>query len=295
MIGRGVDGARYELPIGRDEGRVVLPCIFALIAYVAVLAGVGLLTTDAARRGAEQSIADRLTVTIPAEASEARRQTIVALLRQTAGVAEVHLLTPTETAALLTPWLGPTAPLDELPVPRLVDVRIASGATIDFATLRKQLASVTPEARLDDHRAWLDAQLAAAWRLSLLFLGGIVLSAGLVAATAAFATRAALTIGGSRIELLHLLGATDRAIAYPFALGMLARALPGAAIGGIAAVGTVGAFGAEGIFRLPAPFAAVGFLDWRSWAIATLVALAIGAIAMASAGLLVLRRLARMP
>ena len=111
------------------------PLLVALIVYVASLAGIGLILVDETLRASENLLSGRLTVQIPADASAARVETILAVLRQTPGVGSVHLLTPSETSRLLEPWLGSPVPLEEFPVPRLIDVGLDPAAAIDLAKL----------------------------------------------------------------------------------------------------------------------------------------------------------------
>src|SRR5438105_4414169 len=101
LISRWFGAARRELPLGRDESASFLPWIFALMAYVAGLAGVGLI--GAGEPPDAPSLATSLTLQVPAEASEARLQTVLALLQQTPGIASAHLLDRAETARLLEP------------------------------------------------------------------------------------------------------------------------------------------------------------------------------------------------
>src|SRR5260370_15973743 len=52
----------------------------------------------------------------PAEPSAARTEMALAVLRQTPGIAGARLVDPAETKRLLEPWLGPSVPLDQLPL-----------------------------------------------------------------------------------------------------------------------------------------------------------------------------------
>ena len=61
-----------------------------------------------------------------------------------------------ESARLLEPWLGSGLSLDDLPIPRLIVVKLASGVLPDFAALRQALAAQVAGATLDDHRRWID-------------------------------------------------------------------------------------------------------------------------------------------
>ena len=176
------------------------------------------------------------------------------MLRQTSGIRSVHLLTPSETSRLLESWLGSPVPLEELPVPRLIDVGLDPAATIDMPKLGTQLGAVVPEIRIDDYRPSVGGLRARAWPVRALLgavIGGALL---LVAASAAFATGAALAARRSDIELLHLLGADDRQITQPYTARSLVRALIGCGIAAAATLATVAALGgALPLIRLAAP------------------------------------------
>ncbi len=296
MIGFRRGWARHDLPLGRDEAARFLPWVIALMVYVAGLGGIGLLVLDGTLRAAQRSLATTLTLQVPADASKARIETVLALLRQTQGIVSAQLLESAEIARLLEPWLGPTVPLDELPVPRLIDLRIDPAAAPDLAALRHQLVAVVPEARLDDHRPWLEEERAAARRVEGILASAIAVALVLIALSAVFAVRAALLARRSVVELVHLLGAADSDIARPFAIRSLALGLLGGAIGAAAALLTVALLGGAGsVVQLPAPGAAAGIADWRVWAVLIGVVLAAGLIAMASARVTVRRWLAPMP
>jgi cell division transport system permease protein len=186
--------------------------------------------------------------------------------------------------------------VDQLPVPRLVDVQIDPGAAPDLAMLRRQLASVLPEARLDDHRPWLNGMRAAAGRIDAILGAAIAVALGLSAAASIYAIRAGLLVERSAVEVLHLLGAPDADVAQVLAMRYLLLGLLGGVVGAAATVCTVAALGGAGDFiQLPAAMALGGMADWRVWAVLAGVVFAAGLIAMASAQITVLRWLARMP
>ncbi len=298
MIGSWFAWAPRNLPLGHDAAWRFLPWVVALMAYLAGLAGVGIIAAHATMRAAEASLAETMTLQVPAETSNARLETVLALLRQTKGIAAARLLAPAETARLLEPWLGPKVPLEQLPVPRLIDVRVDPAAPPDLAALRPQLASVLPEARLDDHGGPLGVVRSSAGRVELVLSAVIVVALGLIAMSAVYAVRTGLAIQRAAIEVVHLLGAPDIEVARQFAIRYLELGLLGGAIGIAAATLTAAALGNTGAL-VPATVntagAATGLADWRFWAVLTGVALTAGLIAMASAGVTVLRSLARMP
>src|SRR5581483_7012400 len=97
-----------------------------------------------------------------------------ALAEATAGVASVRVYSKQESASLLEPWLGNALALGDLPIPRLIVVRIASDATPDLAALRQQLAAI-PGATLDDHRGYIDRMRAMTRSAVLIGLGVLAL------------------------------------------------------------------------------------------------------------------------
>lgn len=296
MIIQPIGRAPHLLPPVRDQALGFLPWVLALMVYVAALAGVGLIVLHGTLRAAERSLGTALTLQVPADASGSRLATIMAVLRRTRGIESAHLFEAAETARLLEPWLGPAVPLDELPVPRLIDVHIDPAAPPDLATLRHEIESVLPQARLDDHRRGLHRASAAARRVEILLAAAIAAALLLIAASAIFAVRTALMIQRADIELLHLLGASDAAIAGRFAARYLGVGLLGGVVGALAAILTIAVFGrGGGVVQLPAPAAANGIADWRFWAALLAAAAAAGVIAMASAQLTVRRWLACMP
>jgi cell division transport system permease protein len=293
-MSRQFSGAmRLKLPFGGDPTRPLRFWLFALIGYLAAIGGLALVLISDDLREWNRSLGNSLTLQIPADASAARLETVLALLRQTAGIRGVRLLEPAETARLLEPWLGPAAAIDTLPVPRLIDLRIDPDTAIDFADLRQKLSSIVPGAQLDDHRQWLGNFRGAAIRLESLIAVAMAAIVVLAIALTVSLTHTGLALHGETVELLHLIGAEDADIARPFQADALRRGLLGGAIGAATALVTV--LAAVSAMPLHAMTGAGGFADWRLWAVAIIVALVTGLIAMVAARLTALRRLALMP
>ena len=299
MIANPLRPAARRLPLGRDDALWWLTPLVALIVYAAALAGIALVAVEDVLGASEGSVATRLTVQVPADASNARLQTVVAALRQTQGVRAATVLPPGETARLLEPWLGAPVPVDALPVPRLIDVEIERGAAIDLAALRQQVAAIVPGARVDGREAWLERQHAAAWRLRGFLAAAIAVALLALLLLAAYATRAALAARRSDIELFHRLGASDADIARPFAIRAAALALLGGAIGALAVLPTMAALAvafdrADALLGLPVPAGGTGLGDWRLWAILGAAVAGAAVVATAAAMAAARRRLRRL-
>jgi cell division transport system permease protein len=184
-------------------------------------------------------VAREVTVQVraaPGQDAEAQVRRAADLVRSFPGIAEARVYSREESAKLLEPWLGSGLATDDLPVPRLIVVRVASPAQADLPALRRQLAERAPGATLDDHRSWVDRMRAMS---DSAVVGGIVILLLMLAATilsVTFATRGAMAANRSIVEVLHLIGARDRFIVGQFQRHFLLLGLKGGLIGGGAAI-----------------------------------------------------------
>jgi cell division transport system permease protein len=212
--------------------------LVAIMSFLACLsvAAVAIVADRAA--GWQRQIADEVTIQIK-PTDEMDVDAVVAravdIATQIPGVIAAKAIDEKESNALLEPWLGSDFDIKELPVPRLVAVRIADDANLD--ALATRLREEIPTASLDDHGQWLQRLSAMARVMTLL---GLVVLALVFAATAlcvVFATRGAMAGNRTVIEVLHFVGAEDSYIAREFQRHFLLLGLKGASIGGGVAVG----------------------------------------------------------
>ncbi|KNX41144.1 FtsX-like permease family protein [Roseovarius tolerans] len=223
------------------------------MAFLAVFAlALSLATGRLAERWGDE-LARTATVRISAPEAQMAAQTAAALrvLETTTGVARARALDDAEQAALLEPWFGPDLPIDQLPVPRLIEV-IETADGVDAEGLRLRLQAEVPGAVLDDHTRWRAPLVRAADRLRLLGWLSLLLIGGATAAMITLAANAALAANAQVIQVLRLVGARDSYIARAFVRRFTLRALGGAAIGM--------ALGCLAILALPSADAAGGFL-----------------------------------
>jgi cell division transport system permease protein len=126
--------------------------------------------------------------------------------------------------------------LDDLPVPRLVVVRLSADAKADLAQLRRLLQEQVAGASLDDHRGFVERMRATG---AAVLAGGTAVLALVFIATVlsvTFATSAAMASNRPVIEVLHLIGAKDDFIAGHFQRHFLRLGLRGGLIGGGGAI-----------------------------------------------------------
>ena len=199
------------------------------------------------------ALARTATIRISATDDQLEAQTlrVLDILAATPGVASARALTNDEQKALLEPWFGPDLPIDQLPIPRLIELTEADPG-YDSEGLRQRLAAEAPGASLDDHTRWRRPLAEAAQRLRLLGVLSMVLILGAMAAMITLAANAALEANAQIIKVLRLVGARDTFIARAFVRRFTLRTLIGAAVGAVAAM--------IGIYFLPSADAAGGFL-----------------------------------
>jgi cell division transport system permease protein len=213
----------------------------ALIAVVAIMTFLASLTTGAVMLIAsaasewQSDVAREVTIQVipaPGRDLDAAVDRAAAAARAFPGIGAVRAYSKEESSKLLEPWLGSGLSLDELPVPRLIVVKIAGGAAPDIPQLRRMLAEQVPGATLDDHRGWIDRMRAMAGTAVAAGVGILILVIAATILSVTFATRGAMATNKPVIEVLHFVGAKNAFIAGRFQRHFLLLGLQGGAIGG---------------------------------------------------------------
>jgi cell division transport system permease protein len=226
------------VPADSISGRALL-AVIAIMTFLATLTLGAVVLVRSAAGEWQSAVAREVTIQVrPIEQRniEADVQKVVALASATPGVSSVRPYTKDESARLLEPWLGNGLALDELPIPRMIVVRVAPGETPDLAALRKQLAEQVPGASLDDHRNWVERMRAMARSAVVVGLAILALVLAATMLSVMFATRGAMSTNRAIIEVLHVVGAKKSFIASEFQRHFLLLGLKGGAIGGTAAM-----------------------------------------------------------
>lgn len=232
----------------RDSGQIVpasgytttLTMVTAgAMAFLAVFAlALSLSSGQLAQRWSD-TLAQSATLRVSAPPSEIAAQTAVAveILRTTPGVVSTRVLDIDEQRALLEPWFGPDLPVEQLALPRLIEI-IEAPQGFDASGLRLRLASEAPGAILDDHTRWRRPLVQAAASLRGLAWVSVLLIAAAMAAMITLAAGFSLAANAQVIRVLRLVGARDRVIARAFVqrftLGALIGAMGGTAVGVLA-------------------------------------------------------------
>lgn len=296
MIGRRTD----DIPLRRDGTARFLPWLIAPTVYLAAIAIAGMLALNGALQQWDHGLTGTMTVEIPpSTAADAAVNAAVTALHATAGIASATALDRAAEGKLLQPFLGTAVTPDELDLPRLIDVRVAAGTTLDLAALKAKLAAAAPGAVLDDHQQWLDRLYALALSVEAAGLAIVAMVSAASVLTVIFTTRAGLAVHRDVIELLHMMGARDGYIARQFEREALRLGFAGGIAGLVLAAVTIWGLGhaaaAVSVFGEEAALLPdLRLVVWQ-WGALALLPVVAGLAAMVTARLTVLGALARLP
>jgi len=201
---------RIQPPLGS------LMIAMTVMCYLATLAIGALLLVNRTVAGWTSELSSEVTVQVrPLDKRNVKADVaqVKKILLATRGVKSVDVYDRARSAALLQPWLGKGAILEDLPIPRLVTVVIDRSAPPDFAALAKTISSEVPSASLDTHRRWQAELTRLAKAFQWLGLAILLLIGGAAVLLVVKTTRAALEANREIVEVLHLVGARDHFIA----------------------------------------------------------------------------------
>lgn len=283
------------LDLARGSGRMHLRGICAAAAFLACLALAFAICADALAQRLRAELGEALTIEVSAgDDQEARVAAALARLRAAPGVADAQRLPPERLRSLLAPWLGDEQAVAGLPLPALIELRLAPGGDFPRAALEAELGAEVPGLAFDDHAAWRGSLLRLG--LAATLLSGAVLLAVCLAgiAAVALATHARLSTRRDQVEILHLMGASDGLVAAELAADAAWLGASGAACG-VALAGALLAGAATiagplppGTLPMPAP-------PLAAWALLALPVPAAALLAAATAAWAARSALRRMP
>jgi cell division transport system permease protein len=270
--------------------------VIAIMLFLTLLAGAAGLGTARAAGALDRQMAGRLTVQIvegEAQRRDAAAARVLAVLRGLPDVARATPVPQADLARMLQPWLGADAAAAGLPVPALIDVDLKTDEAATVARVGAAVARASPAARVDAHATWLGpvGRLldTAAWLAGAI----ILLMLGATTAVVMLAARAGLEAHRATIEVIHMLGATDRQVARLFQRRIALDAGIGAA-GGSLVAGVLIAFVARQVGALDSELLSGMQLGAGDVALMIALPFAFVALAVVAARLAVLAQMRRM-
>jgi cell division transport system permease protein len=246
---------RPERPQGRAAARLLppqrltgpIPWVIAILIALVVIAAAGGLAlrnlSQAASAGLSSAVSVQVIEPNPDLRAE-RSAAAIKVLTALPGVTAVRAVPEAELVAMLEPWLGEGASSGDVPIPALIDVELAASAgPAEVARIAAAVKAEVPGARVDAQGDFLgpvnDALVAVQW----LVFGVAVMVALATAAAVWLAAKNAFVAARDTVEIMHLLGASQRQITAVFLRDVLREAVLGAMLGaglGVAAVWLLG-------------------------------------------------------
>ncbi|MBZ6077701.1 cell division protein FtsX [Microvirga puerhi] len=271
-----------------SAGGQALAAVIAILTFLAALCAGGAELVASSSTQWRSDIAREVTIQVrpnPQRSIEDDVARAVALARQTPGVEETQAFSKTESERLLEPWLGTGLDFNDLPVPRLIVLKLQVDAKPDFTKLRQTLREQVPGASLDDHALWVSRLSTMANTIigvGVILVALVLLAAGLAVT---FATRGAMAGNREVVEVLHFVGASDDFIAREFQRRFFKLGLRGSMVGASAALVMTIAVGfitrswraSPAGDQLEALFGSFS-IGWRGYAVVILIALAVALI-----------------
>lgn len=249
MSNKNLISRKQELPLKDDSSSLFLQVMICIAVFLFAITLAGVLSINSMLVTWNESILGSLTVQImpvnDANVQKAQKGTLehqqkaLEVLQSLPEVESVTPLTDKQLQKLIQPWLGDGVDLKNLPIPRILDVKLKADAEPDFAKLAEKLAEASPLATLDNHKLWLNKLIKFADGLKMLALTVLVLVIAVTSGAITYSTRTSLGLHQYIIEILHTLGAKDAYIAQQYAkhIGMLG--FVGGIIGIMLAVPTI--------------------------------------------------------
>nr|WP_240338981.1 cell division protein [Novosphingobium sp. BW1] len=296
---RRLGGGGAELiPQGRMSGP--MPWVIAIMVALTAIALAAGLSIGNAVSAAKAEIEGGVTIQIIEPREDTRdRQTrdVAKAVQQLPGVSGLRIVPREELDSLIEPWLGSgiaEATGSAIPVPALIDVRLATGATPQrVETIRAAARKVTQAARVDAQSSWLRPVFEAMVSLQILAIALVALLTLALAAAVLLAARSALGANRDVIEIVHLLGGTDKQVARVFQRSIGFDAAGGGAVG-LALAMVVIVLLARRFEGLGAGLVDNGALGWTDWLLLALVPILATLLAMITARFTVLHALRKM-
>jgi len=218
---------KKELPLQDDSSNLFLQVMICIAVFLFGVTLACVLSINSMLATWNESILGSLTVQVmpinDINAEQAKAQTLaqqekaVELLQSKPEVDKVTPLNNEQLQKLIQPWLGDGVEINELPIPRLIDVRLKPGAEVDFIRWAEELAEAAPQASLDNHKLWLNKLIKFADGLKVLALAVLALVIVITSGAIFYCTQTSLGLHKHIIEILHLMGAKDTYVAQQYA------------------------------------------------------------------------------
>ncbi|MCE2964986.1 MAG: hypothetical protein LW855_04275 [Alphaproteobacteria bacterium] len=240
--------------------------------FMLCLLAVGLVY-DASQR---MNRAAQTSWVVIAPADTARNNQVLEVLNATRGLESVTVLDANAKAQLLARWLA--APPEGADLPLVIDIRVQSLDAVDSKNLQERLKDVDEKAYLDTGGSFKDSAGAVLAQVQRVLTAALAMLLVVLLGLVYLVTKITLQHNLTVLELLHLMGATDKYILGRFQIIAARLVAPATLLGALLALGVIAL-----IFAVM-PDTGLGWLwqnpDLSNWPVMALVPLAVLGIAV---------------
>ena len=213
---------RPILPLNNNVFTRFLPWLVGFMVYIAILIlSVSFISQSIGEKWTA-GITKNLSVQIlyDENISDNKRAEILdratIMISQTQGVQYARALSRKELNALLAPWLGGGLNYTNLPIPDMIDVQIEKGVDIDIKLIEDNLSKVTEDIIIDNHQEWRQKvqTIIKSIRNIIGILTTLIFICSIFMVIAG--THGLMSMNKDTINMLLIMGATDKFISSDF-------------------------------------------------------------------------------
>lgn len=238
--------SRTDVPLENDIQTKFLIGLVGLMSFLLVLSCASTIILNSMTNRWSSGLQNKLTIEVSSEtkdgfvltADKIKKETrkLKKVLQDNPAIKTIRILKDQEIRELIAPWIGKDLTLDGIPLPGLITLELKQTSDETLHTLQKIIKRTSNNAHLETHDDWLKEFLSLinSLRTTALLITLLVLAITTIAITTAMHTR--LSLYKKDVELLHLMGASDRYIARQFLPHALVITLKGGTIGSISAI-----------------------------------------------------------
>lgn len=231
---------RADIPFSSDSSRFFVPWFSMIMVFISTLIFCVALLIYTSLNNWTKDISGSLTVQIPTYDLNGKARTdmidndiemTLTLLRSSDGVTGATLLENDQMEELMAPWFGQNVAINELPLPRIIDVTTDPDHYPDLTQLKADLSEQVPSAIIDSHRAMLNEMISFFDNIIRLIAIVLFLLIFTSAVSIIFVTKSSLAVHQKVVELIHMMGASDFYITIQFATRSFKLAFLGSFLG----------------------------------------------------------------
>lgn len=228
---------KTDIAFKTDLNKGFLPFITAFMVFLASITFATALISSNITSEWSSYMANKITIQVlpdmtsqkPQKELDDRIKNITTILKQTPGIKSHYIVSIKETSELLKPWLGDFT--TDLPLPRIINVEVSDIIPLNQTALKKEIANYSKNIKFETFDKWIydfKASISAIQTLLGIIIILILTTTGL---TICYATKSGLNINKKVINIMHMVGATNKYITTQFSRQMMKLALLGGSIG----------------------------------------------------------------